>query len=153
MEIRTLQWNELVPEDFHPEKLLDYDKLSLLDDSDPKAKKMMDAYRAEMERAPTVAALNGQRVKIPGYIVPLEMDGAVTREFLLVPYFGACIHVPPPPANQVIHVRAVGEGTVAARSWYDTVWIIGRMSVERLENAMSDAGYAIDAERIEPYQE
>ena len=49
---------------------------------------------------------NGQTVRIPGYIVPLEFDGAKIKQFLLVPYVGACIHVPPPPANQLIYVTS-----------------------------------------------
>ena len=50
--------------------------------------------------------LIGKSIKIPGFAVPLEGDDGFEyiNEFLLVPYFGACIHVPPPPPNQVIHV-------------------------------------------------
>ena len=51
-------------------------------------------------------SLNGQYVKLPGYVVPLESDaGGLLSEFLLVPYYGACIHVPPPPSNQIVYVR------------------------------------------------
>lgn len=151
--VLQLRWRDMIPDDFHPEDLLTGQDFSDLDDSDPRVKKVMDAYMAEVNRAPTIQALHGRRVKIAGYVVPLETDGEVTAEFLLVPYFGACIHVPPPPANQVVHVRAVGKDTVAARSWYETVWVIGRLAVERVENDVGNAGYAIAAERIEPFEE
>ncbi len=152
-DVLELKWEDLIPSDFHPEKLLDIEKLATMDDDDPRAKKIMRVYQYAMKRAPTVRALNGSMVKIPGFVVPLEMDGTKATEFLLVPYFGACIHVPPPPANQVVHVKAIGKGSVAKRSWYDTVWVIGRLTIERLDNKLGSSGYAIAAEKIEPYRE
>lgn len=69
-----------------------------------------------------------QPVRVPGYIVPLELDGALTVEFLLVPTAGACIHTPPPAANQMIHVR-YPQGYLL-RGLYDPVWIIGELKSE-----------------------
>ncbi|MFP3457944.1 DUF3299 domain-containing protein, partial [Psychrobacter sp. SIMBA_152] len=71
--------------------------------------------------APVVEALDGKKVRIPGYVVQLEGDADNVTEFLLVPYFGACIHVPPPPPNQIIHVE-YAEG-VPYENTYDAVWI------------------------------
>jgi len=69
-------------------------------------------------------ALDGQRVKIPGYVVPLGFDGQTElSEFLLVPYYGACIHTPPPPANQVVHAKP--ETTITVENTYDPVYAIG----------------------------
>ncbi|MEK9657262.1 MAG: DUF3299 domain-containing protein [bacterium] len=50
--------------------------------------------------------LNNQMVEVAGFIVPLEMDGYIdtVTEFLLVPNPLACIHIPPPPPNQMIYV-------------------------------------------------
>ena len=53
-----------------------------------------------------VAELNGKRVRIGGYVVPLDFEATTIKEFLLVPFVGACIHVPPPPANQIVYVKA-----------------------------------------------
>ena len=150
--ILELKWRDLIPTDFHPEDVLEKNNYSQLDDLDPRAQEILQEYFDEVNRAPTVKELSGRMVKIPGYVVPLESDGKVTSEFLLVPSFGACRHVPPPPANQIIHVRAVGKGTVAARKWYDVVWVVGKLTIERLENDLGNAGYTIDAERIEPYE-
>ncbi len=61
--------------------------------------------RQQAPDAPVVKELDGQQVKLPGYIVPLEVsEEGRTTEFLLVPYYGACIHVPPPPSNQIVHI-------------------------------------------------
>jgi len=151
--ILELKWKDLIPTDFHPEEILTKNNFDQLDDLDPRVQKIYQAYLAEIDKAPIVKELDGRMVKIPGYVIPLETDGQVTSEFLLVPSFGACIHVPPPPANQIVHVQAVGKGTTAARKWYDTVWVIGRLSIERLENDIGNAGYTIMAERVEPYTE
>ncbi len=148
-----LKWEDLIPEDFHPEEMLNGEEFAALADDDPRAKEIMNAYLEEVAKAPTVASLNGRKVKIPGFVVPLEMEGEVMSEFLLVPYFGACIHVPPPPANQVVHVRAGNEETVASRSWWQTVWVIGRMSLEQNRSDLASANYLITAETVEPYTE
>ncbi|WP_271003949.1 DUF3299 domain-containing protein, partial [Listeria seeligeri] len=66
---------------------------------------MMDKLRSAWDEAPTVSSFAGHDVRIMGYVVPLESGPSGIREFLLVPYFGACIHTPPPPANQIIFVR------------------------------------------------
>jgi hypothetical protein len=76
-----------------------------------------------------VATLNGQHIRLPGYIVPLEVsEEGRTTEFLLVPYFGACIHVPPPPSNQIVHVRS--EIGVKLEELYQPYWIEGQMQVK-----------------------
>ncbi len=69
-----------------------------------------------------------QTIRMPGYILPLEMDGALAVEFLLVPTVGACVHTPPPAANQLVHVR-FPEG-YPLRGMYDPVWIIGALQAE-----------------------
>jgi hypothetical protein len=95
--------------------------------------------------------LQGQSVKLPGFIVPLDVgkDGTVS-EFFLVPYFGACIHVPPPPPNQIVYVR-IGKG-IALDSIYDAYWIYGRMRIENKSTRLGAAAYAMDADKIEIYK-
>ena len=108
-----------------------------------------------------VEELNGQRVRIPGYLLPLEMSGTKVTEFLLVPYVGACIHVPPPPPNQIILVKiAAGEG-YDSKKLYEPVWVTGVISVQSMVKdlflvdgkAGIDIGYSMQANRIEPYKE
>jgi len=95
--------------------------------------------------------LVGTQVRIPGFVVPLEDSKAGLKEFLLVPYFGACIHSPPPPANQIIHVlpRTPAKGV---RSM-DTVWVSGTLSTVRTDSYMGASGYRIEATEIAPYKE
>nr|WP_242469557.1 DUF3299 domain-containing protein [Rhabdochromatium marinum] len=100
-EVAELDWSALIPADWRPEQLLenltaDGESLDAIGDEDPRAGLIMDKIKALWEEAPLVEALDGQRVKLPGFVVPLEFDFDELSEFLLVPYYGACIHVPPP---------------------------------------------------------
>lgn len=102
--------------------------------------------------------LDGRRIRIPGYLVPLEYDGDLVTSFLLVPYSGACVHTPPPPANQIIHV-ANSEG-FPAQGLFSPVWVTGELSVtmsrQRVDlsdgSAGFDVGYALSAESVQPYE-
>jgi hypothetical protein len=98
-----------------------------------------------------VAELNGKRVRIGGYVVPLDFESTKIKEFLLVPFVGACIHVPPPPANQIVYVK-VDEGFEVAGQ-FDPVWVTGTMKTETAFTGLADAGYTIDAESVDPRPE
>ena len=102
--------------------------------------------------------LDGQLVRIPGYALPLEFAGIAVKEFLLVPYFGACIHVPPPPLNQMVFVTL--DEPYVVNELFAPVWITGRMSVERSTKSLSYVdgqaslvtGYTLAGSGIEPYK-
>jgi hypothetical protein len=96
-------------------------------------------------------ALDGALIKIPGFIVPLDVgkDGLVT-DFFLVPYFGACIHVPPPPPNQIVHVR-ISKG-IALDSIYEAYWITGRMKVVNKSTRLGASAYQLAASNVEIYK-
>ena len=83
----------------------------------------------------TNSVLDGELVRIPGYALPLEHIDTGVKELLLVPYVGACIHVPPPPANQTIYVTL--EDAYIARTLYQPVWITGRMYIKSTNKALS----------------
>jgi hypothetical protein len=112
-------------------------------------------------RTAVVEKLNGQNVRIPGYLLPLEAAGGKVTEFLLVPYVGACIHVPPPPPNQIVHVQVIQIGGHNSGKLFDPVWVIGKMTVKSMAkelylldgSADIDIGYAMHATQIKPYQE
>ncbi|SEP96373.1 hypothetical protein SAMN04244573_00750 [Azotobacter beijerinckii] len=149
-EPRDLAWTEMIPTGTPatPEPqapMHDPGQGSALsDESDPPAAQMSPA-------APVVEALNGQLVRLPGYLVPLETasDGRV-REFLLVPYFGACIHVPPPPSNQIVHVR--NEPGVQLEVLYQPYWVEGKLQVEHTSSELAEAGYRMATSKVYPYQ-
>lgn len=149
---REVTWEALVPSDWDPMKsFTDMQALGELPDSDPRVQALYDRMRKVWDEAPTVPTMQGQDVKIPGFIVPLEGNEKALREFLLVPYFGACIHSPPPPANQIIHVRA----TPPARGFktMSAVWVSGTLDLERNQSEMGVTGYSLKAIRVEKYRE
>ena len=149
-EPRELTWLEMLPADAPsappPAPMHDLAQLAdaLAAESGPAASQAAVA-------APVVKALDGQLIKLPGYIVPLNSSeaGRVT-EFLLVPYYGACIHVPPPPPNQIVHVRT--ELGVLMDSLYQPFWIEGPLKVEATSTDLAEAGYQMNASKIYPYE-
>ena len=104
--------------------------------------------------------LNGKLIRMPGYLLPLETKGERVTEFLLVPYVGACIHVPPPPPNQIVHVNVNQKGGYKSNKLFDPVWITGELSIQSLSKELYlvdgtagiDIGYSMNAQRIEPYK-
>lgn len=150
-EPRTISWEDLVPADWDPSKsFADLQDLVGLPDSDGRVQKLYDRMREVWDNAPTKPSLNGKEVKLPGYLVPLERDKAGMREFLLVPYFGACIHTPPPPANQIIHVRSASP--IKGLRSMDAIWVSGTLGLERQNSEMGVSGYSMSASRVVKYK-
>ena len=148
-----LKWDAMIPDDFRPEKIMSqFGDISQFDDDDPRAQKILKELEALWKEAPVVESLDGKRVRLPGFVVPIESDGEKLREFLLVPYYGACIHVPPPPANQTVYVK-VAEGDAKIRRAFDTVWVTGVLSAQSFDSDLATAGYRIQAEEVAPYEE
>lgn len=98
-----------------------------------------------------VAGLDGKRVRIGGYVVPLDFDARQVKEFLLVPFVGACIHVPPPPANQIVYVKSAKGYDVNAT--FDPVWVTGKLTTAVAFTGLAEAGYSLEAEAIETRKE
>ena len=104
-------------------------------------------------------ALDGKPVRIPGYLLPLEFDGDQVSEFLLVPYVGACIHTPPPPPNQIVHVKT-REAYTLDGGLYTPVWVNGLMKTEQSQSNLNfidgsssiPSSYALDAISVELYE-
>ena len=94
---------------------------------------------------------DGKTVRIPGFVVPLEGDENKITEFLLVPYFGACIHVPPPPPNQIIYVK-FPQGAPVDQLW-DAIWVTGKLEAKTINNELAVIGYSLEADSFEVYQE
>ena len=147
---REIDWEDLVPAGSSVTDLLDKYDITNLSDTDPKAIKILNELREAWDKSPVVTELDQEQVKIPGFMVPLEFDDDSIVRFLLVPYFGACIHVPPPPSNQIVLVETSGLGT-EMENLYDAVWVSGTLSIERTTSEMGSAGYRLDAEEIALY--
>ena len=102
---------------------------------------------AVMYSSKTVPAMNGKNIRLGGYPVPLETDAkGRSTLFFLVPYPGACIHVPPPPPNQLVLVR-YPKG-LKLDDIYTPLWVVGTLKVETVSNDLADAAYALDASKV-----
>jgi hypothetical protein len=150
-QTRVLTWEEMIPPDAPKIAPITAPIHDLSKLSDALSVESAPAAHQVAPHAPVVKALNGQRVRLPGYIVPLEVseEGRVI-EFLLVPYFGACIHVPPPPSNQIVHVTS--ELGVKVDELYQPYWIEGPMQVKASTSELADAGYQMEADQILVYE-
>ncbi|HUL97140.1 MAG TPA: DUF3299 domain-containing protein [Usitatibacter sp.] len=152
---QEIDWDALMPKDWDPIKELKATDLGMMRDGDPRANALLLKMQELWEKAPVEASLDGKRIRIPGFMVPLDEAKGKVSEFLLVPYFGACIHVPPPPANQIIHV--VPDKPVAGHHMMDAVWVNGTLRTIRSQTragmGMASAGYRLEAQSIEPYKQ
>ncbi|MGI9289981.1 MAG: DUF3299 domain-containing protein [Gammaproteobacteria bacterium] len=143
---RVLSWEEMVPiEKRQPPPMLTrpFDDSSIMQDEmlldDP-------VYAIQPN-----AALNNQFVKLPGFVVPLESDeGGLLDEFLFVPYYGACIHVPPPPQNQIVHVML--DEAVLIDKITQPYWIIGKLKTSIYSSDFATAVYQMPGAKVEPYE-
>jgi uncharacterized protein len=157
---KNLNWEELTPADWDPLKAVKGLDLDKLEDSDPRAQEALIAVGEAWKNAPIIPELNGQRVRIAGFVVPLDINKSKVKEFLLVPYFGACIHVPPPPSNQAVHVfnlnidnKQQNETLKSAALIQGPITIIGVLETLPSTTAMGSAGYKIQVDTIEQYKE
>ena len=136
--VREITWDDLLPEGWIPPSVsVDH----FFDAAPPPA--------AAMDDAPVVAELDGQRIKLPGYLVPLAMEGEKLKDFLMVPYFGACIHVPPPPPNQIVFVSL--PEAVFVEDPYGPHWVTGVLRTASSSTELADAAYTLSGELVEVF--
>lgn len=143
-EPREIDWLELMP----PEDLSLLESMPELDHEGDGPPQLPD----EIMTGRVVPEMEGVDGRLAGYVVPLKTTQDMQiLEFFLVPYYGACIHVPPPPPNQMIHVRYPQGFTIDAL--YIPVWIEGELLLEKTENAIGAASYAMKARDVSLYEE
>ncbi|MFW6413131.1 MAG: DUF3299 domain-containing protein [Oceanicaulis sp.] len=98
-----------------------------------------------------VEELDGRRVRIGGYVLPFDFTGSrEINRFLLVPYVGACIHVPPPPPNQLVYVTT--EEPIVVDGLWDPVFAEGIMRTTRNDNELGDTAYTLELIELKPYE-
>lgn len=161
-EPRTITWDDLSPPKELGTKLV-FDKKSAVKgipgESDFDGKEELSIFLDDMDFMKSMqrkggfinSKLNKKKIKLAGYVTPLSFDGDKVTEFLFVPYKGACIHVPPPPANQIIYVKsAEGLGT---DDLYFPVWIIGVLRANSVSTVMAEVGYSIEKATVLPYKQ
>lgn len=157
-----IDWIDLIPEDDlhaleNPPAYLDDIEDGSAEDSLPSQLKTEsspaeDRYQQALNSKQIRSEFNGRNIRIPGFIVPLEFNDQQTiTTFFLVPFFGACLHMPPPPPNQIIYAEY--EPGIRLEALYDPFWIEGTLSTTLVENDMATAAYSINVSSIEPYVE
>lgn len=95
-------------------------------------------------------ALDGAFVRLPGFVIPLEIGSAGVTDFVLVPYVGACIHTPPPPPNQLIFART--EEPWPSEELWAPVWVVGTMFTRLQSTAVAETGYSMNVDSMEIYE-
>ncbi len=111
-----------------------------------------DASRAQqlVQSAGVRADLDGKTVRLPGFVVPLDYDGTGLSSFLLVPFVGACVHVPPPPPNQIVYVTS--EEPVESRRLFDAVVVTGVIQSARESTELAESGYRLAAIQVATHE-
>ena len=162
-EYRTAEWIELLPEDdlealLNPPEYLD--EIEENSDEDQISNRLrkdstdfkQDRYQEALNSSRIVPSMDGVAIRIPGFIVPLEFDDEQNlTQFFLVPWFGACIHLPPPPPNQIILVNS--DQGISNESLYTPFWISGILNTSLIENDLATAAYVMEMHAIEVYTE
>ncbi|MEO1221460.1 MAG: DUF3299 domain-containing protein [Pseudomonadota bacterium] len=150
--VREIGWEELMPEG-EEERLaqLYQQQMALLYSGGPIMEGSAADQMIQIGTFNTVKELNETKVRIPGYTVPFEFGAnAEIGEFLLVPYYGACLHAPPPPPNQTIF--AMTDEPIKLRNLAQAVWIEGTIYTQTQESELADAAYTIQVDRVETYE-
>ena len=141
LEPTALAWGSLMPADYEPS----YQPFPWeVEDSEA----MM---QATLQDTPLVEALDGQEVKVSGYVVPLASDEEAISEFLLVPFLGACIHVPPPPANQIVYVKPTYP--LPHSDAQSVVSVAGTLGAQGRTSEFGAAGYEVTDALLVPFDE
>ena len=144
--VLDLDWEMLVPEAARTAALESAGVVlheELADDTSP--------YQQMTDVSQVRADLNGKRVRIPGYMTPLSFDEAEVSEFLLVPYIGACVHVPPPPANQIVMVNV--DGTVPVLEMWEPFLAVGTLYTQAASTELAEVAYTLALDHLEIYEE
>lgn len=139
---REISWDDLIPPGVPYAEIIGEGEI---DQNNDTWRPIYDANATRLN-----ADLHGAYVRIPGFIIPIELAAEGVIEFVLVPYVGACIHTPPPPPNQLVLVRTVDPWP--NDNLWDPVWVIGRMSTQLMSTEVGETGYAMNADRMEAYK-
>ena len=144
-ETLELSWEDLVPEDEGLKA-----EMKTLGDLGIVNHNSMERMFEQEESSGIVTKFNGQKIELPGFIVPIQFDEQKVTAFLLAPYVGACIHVPPPPANQMVFVQT--EEGIVVEDLYMPIFATGTLTASSVRTDYADAGYSLKLESTRPYE-
>ncbi len=161
---KTLEWTDLMPAEdlqalLNPPEYLDEVEDGSADDQISNQLKINtskadpdDLYQQALVSKKVKTEMDGEKIRLAGFIVPLDFnDQQKLTEFFLVPYFGACIHVPPPPPNQIIYI-SYPQG-IERPGLPDPFWVSGVLKTTLVENEMATSAYSMEVEQVERYRE
>lgn len=148
INFKTISWDELLPADWDPSADFKNMDLGTFNDADPRAISALKKLRNAWDNAPTNPLFNQKYIRIPGFVVPLDIENGKVAAFLLVPYFGGCLHTPPPPANQIIEVQLEQAQQIKTM---EPVWVSGLIDSARSHTELGTAGYRLNAVKVDPY--
>ena len=150
-----LEWDDLLPEGYQPNQILEKykDEIEATAEGSPEERVLYDKVMEEFNSAGANTSLNGKKVRIPGFVAPLDTNGEMVGDFLLVPYYGSCIHSPPPPAHQTVMVNPAKGKSISLNDTYRPVWVVGEIEVDEIDTDLATAGYQIKNARVIPYSQ
>ena len=152
-DAQDLVWDDLVPAEFQPDKIMAkyQQEIQNAPEGSKEERVLYKKIMGELNNAGPNLTLSGKKVRIPGFVSPLDTNGDLVGDFLLVPYYGSCIHSPPPPINQTVMVSP-GEGkSIPLSKTSRPVWVIGELQVDEITTDLATAGYQIKNAQIEEY--
>jgi hypothetical protein len=162
-DYQTIEWTDLMPEEdlnalLNPPRYITEAKEGSFEDQissglkSAMASEIDDAYQRALVSESVVLKYDRQAIRLAGFVVPLEFnDENVISEFFLVPFFGACVHVPAPPPNQIIFVKHSTGFKLDVL--YNPIWVSGVLSVSVVENDIATSAYSLNMTAFEPYKE
>ena len=152
---QELEWDALIPTGFTADQIwAKYEPIfAQMEDDSEEADTLYAQMMTEFNSAPANDELNDTLVRLPGFIASLELSNEFITEFLLVPYLGACIHMPPPPANQTVLVKTAEGYGIDVKNANNPVWIMGTLTVERATTELAEVGYYMADALIESYSD
>ena len=139
---REISWDDLIPPGVPYAEIIGEGDL---DEANDTWRPIYDANATKLNQE-----LHGAYIRMPGFIIPLELGAEGVTEFVLVPYVGACIHTPPPPPNQLVLVQTIKPWP--SDNLWDAVWVQGRMSTQLMTTEVAETGYALSADHMEIYK-
>ena len=149
---KEVEWDELMPEGWRKKVILELTRMrryGSLTDGDPRADEAYARLKKTWDAAQPTKTSNGKPIRIAGYVVPLDAERMQSSEFLLVPYFGACVHSPPPPANQIILIKPPKGSRFRTM---DAIWVEGILTEGKTSSEVGTSTYVLTADKITPYR-
>lgn len=149
---KEVEWDELMPEGWRKKVILELTRMrryGSLTDGDPRADEAYARLKKTWDAAPPTKTYIGKPFRIAGYVVPLDAERMQSSEFLLVPYFGACVHSPPPPANQIILIKPPKGSRFRTM---DAIWVEGILTEGKTSSEVGTSTYVLTADKITLYR-